>query len=199
MRQREDALRTELAGLCRKVYDKGYTSPLNGNMSVRLDAHTILITPSQVAKGSVREEMLLVVDIEGNVLQGDLPPSIETNAHLEIYKRRCDVNCVLHAHPLYVLSFAVAQRALDAHVLPESAALLGDIGVVLYHEPGSTALAQDIGKKSEKCDALLWMRHGMSVAAETLPMAFYKLEVMEILARTVYQAEVLRFFLEKQA
>ncbi len=76
------------------MYARGYTASNDGNISVRLGADRLLMTPKSVCKGFMTPDMMCITDLEGRKLQGDRDPSSEMLMHLEVYRQRPDVQAV---------------------------------------------------------------------------------------------------------
>ena len=91
----------------------GFLPATDGNLSVRLDARRLLVTPAGVRKGTLQPDALCLVDLDGGLLTGSAQPSSELRMHLEVYQRRPDVHAVVHAHPPTATGFAVAGVAID--------------------------------------------------------------------------------------
>ena len=94
IRRRHDILRFGML-----LHERGFVAATDGNLSVRLDRQSILITPTGISKGMMQPQDLVVVDIEGHKLAGRRSVSSEIAMHLLIYKMRPDINAVVHAHP----------------------------------------------------------------------------------------------------
>ena len=92
------------AGL--KIYQRGLVAANDGNLSVRVGDNALWVTPTGVSKGSMTEDMLVKLDLDGNRLEGTRKPSSETKMHLRIYKENPDVRAVVHAHPPAATAFA---------------------------------------------------------------------------------------------
>ena len=88
-----------ICDISRRLYDKNFVAANDGNISYRLSDQEIWVTPTGVSKGFVTEDMLVKVDIDGNILEGNRNPSSEVKMHLEILKNRKDIDGVVHAHP----------------------------------------------------------------------------------------------------
>jgi L-fuculose-phosphate aldolase len=95
----EHELRQELIEITNRLSSRGLIRAAGGNLSVRLNEAEILVTPTRLAKGYLREEEIVVVDMQGHTLRGNLPPSIDTRFHLAAYETRPDAEAVVHAHP----------------------------------------------------------------------------------------------------
>lgn len=182
MTKREIELRKLLAEYTRLTYEKGYTPPLNGNLSVRLDENHILITPTYFCKGKVTDRDILEVDGNGQVTGEDAKPSIETGLHLAVYRRRPEIHAVIHAHPKAVSAFAVANRPINTSIMPESVYLLGKIANIPYYMPGTAELRDAVAAQAEDHDTFLLYNHGMIAVGRDMEEAFYRLETMELCA-----------------
>ncbi len=120
----EEQLKQELVNTVRAFYYKGLVTNAGGNQSARLPgSNKVWITPSGYPRASLSPDDLIAVDLEGNVIEGDLKPSIETYAHLAVYKNRPDVNAVIHAHAPYVMGASLSGFLEITH--GEAAAILG--------------------------------------------------------------------------
>jgi L-fuculose-phosphate aldolase len=176
----EAELRSELVRYGRMMFDRGLTYATGGNISVRLDDETLLITPSGVRKGEMGADQLLVVDMEGRVL-GEGRPSIETPLHTAFYARE-DVNAVVHGHPPFCTSLAVMGEPLRTALIPEGILVLGDVPLVPYRTPGSVDLAEVMTTAGGDGKGYLMERHGALTVGDDLERAYNRLEEMEFIA-----------------
>jgi L-fuculose-phosphate aldolase len=95
------------------LLDRGLITGIGGNASVRLEGDEgILITPSALYKGELKPEDIVKIDIEGNVKEGLYKPSIEWHFHSAIYRRRLDINAVIHTHSPMTTGLALAGKNL---------------------------------------------------------------------------------------
>src|SRR5258705_13603889 len=101
------------------MYARGYTASNDGNISCRLGPDRLLMTPKSVCKGFMTPDMMCITDLEGRKIQGDRDPSTEMLMHLEVERRRPDVQAGVHAHAPTATGFA------DAPSPPDKAALAG--------------------------------------------------------------------------
>lgn len=158
----EEQLKIELAACVRGLFHKGLVSSGGGNHSSRMPgSNQVWITPSGYPRSHTKPEDLVKIDLDGNILEGSLRPSIEVPFHTEIYKRRPDVNAVVHTHSPYTQGVVLGgflgptkEREADSltvHVFDqdpkiplahgEGALILGDIPILrLPEELGEVAL-----------------------------------------------------------
>jgi L-fuculose-phosphate aldolase len=183
-----DSAGLAIVAVCHRLYERGLIAGPDGNVSARLSDGSILVTPSGMSKGIVTDEHLVVVDKEGQVLEGELPPSSELRMHLRIYKRRADVRAVVHAHPPTATGFAVAGESFLAPVLPEVILQMGEVPLVPYATPGTDALADALDPYLDHHDALLLANHGATTLGTTLTEAHHRMESLEHAARILLAA-----------
>lgn len=81
------------------LHERGYIAACDGNISARLDAERVLVTPTAMSKGAMQCADLVIVDMKGRKLKGRREVTSEIGMHLLIYRRRPDVRAVVHAHP----------------------------------------------------------------------------------------------------
>ena len=94
-------LREEVVHCCRLMAAKGLVAGTEGNVSARDKDDTILVTPSGMNKGEIEPEMLVRLNLDGQVLEGELEPTSEKFMHLEFYRQRPGVGGVAHGHPIF--------------------------------------------------------------------------------------------------
>ena len=111
--------------ICHKVYEKGFVSAYDGNISVITENNSILITRSGVCKGDVKESDIMEINFAGEIINGKGKISTEYKIHLYAYAKRPEVKAVVHCHPTYATAFAAAGRGLTEPVFPEVLLTLG--------------------------------------------------------------------------
>ena len=156
----ESQLRADIVEVGRRMYARGYTASNDGNISVRLDADRLLMTPKSVCKGFMTPDMMCITDLDGRKLQGERDPSSEMLMHLEVYRQRPDVQAVVHAHPPTATGFAVAGIPLDRAVLAEVLTTLGSIPIAEYATPSTSELPEAVRKYIKAHDGMLLANHG---------------------------------------
>jgi L-fuculose-phosphate aldolase len=187
----ESTLRADIVEVGRRMYARGYTASNDGNISVRLGAERLLMTPKSVCKGFMTPDMMCVTDLEGRKLQGDRDPSSETLMHLEVYRQRPDVQAVVHAHPPIATGFAVAGIPLDRPVLAEVLTTLGSIPIAAYATPSTSELPAAVRQYIKAHDGMLLANHGALTVGADLFAAYYKMETIEHFAKISLVARLL--------
>ena len=187
----ESSLRADIVEVGRRMYARGYTASNDGNISVRLGADRLLMTPKSVCKGFMTPDMMCITDLDGRKLQGDRDPSSEMLMHLEVYRQRPDVQAVVHAHPPTATGFAVAGIPLDRAVLAEVLTTLGSIPIAAYATPSTKELPEAVRKFIKAHDGMLLANHGALTVGADLYGAYYKMETIEHFAKISLVARML--------
>lgn len=181
--------KNELIEYGRMAGDKNYTPGISGNLSARC-GDMVVITSSGVANGYLTENDFAVVDFDGNAIEGEKPSS-ERMLHIEFYKKRPEMNYVMHVHSPYLTAFATAGIALDDKISPEIIYCFEKIPLAEYSIPGSKELVEKTSKYFENYDVVLMANHGVIIAGKDIKDAFYKLDLCENYAKTVICAKLL--------
>ena len=150
-----------------------------------------MITTSGSSNGYLTPNDIVYINNEGNSLEQGKKPSSEKFLHIEIYKRRPEINYVIHVHAPYLSSFASAGRDLMAPVMAENVFYFGGIPLAEYALPSTMELVENTVKYFDKYDAVLMADHGFVVASKTIEDAYMKLELAESYAQVVLNTEIL--------
>jgi L-fuculose-phosphate aldolase len=163
-----------------------------GNISVRVSAERVLITPAGKRKGNLTADGLIAVDLLGRCLDPAVGrPSSELGMHLCVYNQRPDISACVHAHPPYAVACSVAGISLAAPVLPEIVAAVGEIATAEYATPSTTEVAASISPLLGRGDAIILKNHGVLTIGPDLESALNKMEMVEHLAQVVFLASQL--------
>ncbi len=187
----ETQIRLDIVECGRRLYEKSFVASNDGNLSVRLNDHEFLATPTGVSKGFLRPEDLVTIDLHGNLIKGTRRPSTEIKMHLAIYEIRPDVKSVVHAHPIYATGFATAGIELKDCVLAEIVTTLGSIPLAPYATPSTSELPDSIREIMRHSDACLLANHGAVTCGEHIYDAYFKMERVEHYAHILYVAKTL--------
>lgn len=196
-------LREAVVAAGRRLGARGLISAGEGNISVRLDDGTLLVTPSGLRKDELATDDVLIVPIRtesGAAMQaaGAGPqPSSDIAIHRAIYRARPDVVAVVHAHLPAAMALTLAGEVPDPAALPETALFLPRLPYIPFATPGSAELAAQVaaalGEGPEPLPgAVLLERHGGVAVGATLDQAINRLELVEVLCRTWRDALLIR-------
>ncbi len=189
---REAEVRKIVIDYCRRLYDGGFLPGIDGNISMRLDENTAVVTPTGVCKGTVQEDELVTLTLDGRVVSGHKKPSCETPMHLTAYVHRPEVNAVIHAHSPNVLAFAMAGRPIDMRYAPFTYEHIGKVADVGFGTPGSDTLHEGVtAAVKEGYKAIVLQSHGSIVLGTDMLEAFVNTDLLEAYAGMLIKAETL--------
>lgn len=176
----------------RRMYARNYVAANDGNITCRVSPDTLWATPTGVSKGYMTREMLIKVDLEGQVLEGSAAPSSELKMHLRVYQENPAVRACVHAHPPAATSFAIAGIPLDRPILPEAVVQLGVVPVAPYAAPGTQEVPDSIAPYCRTHNAVLLANHGALTWGNSPLEAYMRMESLEYYAQvTMYTGSVL--------
>ena len=173
----ENTLLINLANICNKIHERKLANGLSGNVSVRV-SDKILITPSGFSLADIQPKDLVVLDIEGDFISGNNKPSSEKLMHLEIYKARPHINCIIHTHSPAATTFAYLNKQI-APVSPESAIFIPKLPIVRFEPYGTKKLAESVSYSLKDCNAVLIEKHGVVTVGSGITQAYNLLVVVE--------------------
>jgi L-fuculose-phosphate aldolase len=191
MQKTERELCQEIVQVGRMIWEKGWVAANDGNISIRLDQNRVLCTPTQICKGLMKPEDMIVCDMQGKKISGVRERTSEIMLHLTVYNLRPDIKSVVHAHPPVATGYAAAGRSLNLALLPEVVIGLGCVPLAGYGLPGTPELTDPMLPLIPKYDALLMGNHGAVCYGADLFQAFYRMETVEHFARISLVAELL--------
>lgn len=181
----------ELVRICHLLYDKELVTASDGNISVRVSGEHILLTPSGKSKGFVEAGEILVLDLEGNVVEGSGRASKEYPMHRAVYEECPKAGAIVHTHPVFATAFAMAGKTVPDQYLVETKVMIKGIALAGYAAPGTLALAEKVREKAKGNDAVLLQNHGALTIGKNLTDAFQKMEVLESVAKTIIMSRVI--------
>lgn len=166
----------------RRMYQKNYVASNDGNISCKVGDNALWTTPTGVSKGYMTEDMLVKVDLDGNILQGSAKPSSELKMHLRVYQENPQVRSVVHAHPPVATSFAIAGIPLSRAILPEAVVQLGEVPVAAYALPGTQEVPDSIAPFCNTHNGVLLANHGALTWGADPMQAYFRMESLEYYA-----------------
>lgn len=150
-----------------------------GNISCRLEGEKMAITPSGMEYSTLRPEDLVIMDLEGNCLDGCRKPSTEQPLHRAIYLARPDVQAIVHTHSIYASAFAAARKPIPGAIEDLVQIVGGEVRVAQYALPGSPLLGRYAAEALEGRTGALLANHGVIGAAGDLKQALLICQIIE--------------------
>jgi L-ribulose-5-phosphate 4-epimerase len=184
-----ETLREEIWRLHLELPRNNLVAWTSGNVSGRdPEMGLVIIKPSGIRYEDLTPESMVVVDLDGKVVEGNHKPSSDTCAHVYVYRHRPDVNGVVHTHSTFATAWAAVGRPIPAVLTAICDEFGGPVPVGAYAKIGGDEIGQEIIRSIGSSPAILMKNHGVFTVGKT-PEAAVKAAVMvEDVARTVFYA-----------
>lgn len=160
-----------------------------GNVTFRNDEGHVLVTPSGMPYETMVPEDIVVIDQEGNTLEGNKKISVDTEAILYILKNMPEVNAVIHTHQVYATAVGLVEDMLPAAVTTLPNACLGPINVAPYSSAADLEMGINTVKYINNKRAIILKNHGVIAVGGTLKEALYSAVYLEDVAKTYIMAK----------
>jgi L-fuculose-phosphate aldolase len=171
---------------------KGLVVGTAGNISLRIKdtagRELLAITPTGRYYNSLKVDDIVVVDFAGQKVEGELKPTIETVMHIEVQKARKKVNAVVHTHPPFCSTVAVARMDIPPLIDEQVIYIGGEIKVAEYALPGTPELAKNAVSALGPRNAVILANHGLLTVGRDMREALTFCELAEELAKIYISA-----------
>lgn len=187
-----ESQKIEVLEAAQQMCQEGFVVGTSGNVSLRFKdpegQEAVAITPSGCHYDTMKTNDIVIVDLEGQRLEGELTPSIETTLHTGIYKVRKKVNAVIHTHPVYGSIIAVAGLEIPGILDDQVTQIGGEIRVAPYAISGSPEMAANVIASLGPRNAVLMANHGAIAVGRNMREAFTMCKLAEKTARIFISA-----------
>lgn len=184
------ALREEVCEGNLDLARHGLVAWTGGNLSALTpERDRIVIKPSGLRYSDMRPEDMVVVGLDGAVIEGRHGPSSDTASHLEVYAGRPDVGSIVHTHSTYATAFAALGRPIPCVLTAIADEFGGPVPCAGYASIGSDAIGRAILSAIGGSPAILLKQHGVFTIGKTIADALKAAVMVEDAARTVHAAE----------
>jgi L-ribulose-5-phosphate 4-epimerase len=183
------AIREELVTLNQALPEYELVAWTSGNVSIRHPATGyVAIKASGVLFPDLTPETMVVVDLDGNVIEGGLKPSSDTASHLYIYRHRPDVNGVVHTHSNYATAFAALGKPIPVYLTAQADEFGGPVPCGGFALIGGEQIGKIVVESIGASPAVLLKNHGVFTVGPTGAAALKAAVMVEDVARTVWLA-----------
>ena len=183
------AIREELVILNRELPENGLVTWTSGNASIRdPESGYVAIKPSGVKFADLTAESMVVLDLDGNLIDGNFKPSSDTASHLYIYRQRPDVNGVVHTHSSYATAFAALGKPIPVCLTAHADEFGGPIPCGGFALIGGEEIGKVVVGNLGSCPAVLLKNHGVFTVGASGEAAVKAAVMVEDIARTMWLA-----------
>jgi len=187
-----EQLAPEVVRVAHALHANGWVANHDGNVTAAIGDGRYIATPTAISKGATKVSMLIVVNGDGEVIEGSRGSFSEIKMHLAAYKCRGDVRAVLHAHPPTATAFAVSGHSLGTPFMAEPIVSLGpEVPLIPFGLPGEPALDSSIAEALERADAVMLGNHGVLTVGPDLDTCLLRMELVEHLCKIALAAHQL--------
>ena len=180
-----DTQKQEVLNAALKLDRYGLIALSGGNVSWRMDSGEVLVTPSGMIYDDMVPEDILVVDLDGNIIERERKASVDTEALLYIYKNMPQVNAVIHTHQPYATGLGLVMDELPCNLSTMANATEGPVAVAEYGDPGSLSMGVEAVKAIGDRLAVVLKHHGVIAVGRDLRQALFSCVYLEEAAKTV--------------
>jgi L-fuculose-phosphate aldolase len=184
-------LKREVLETAQAMLHSGLVEGTAGNVSARLPDGNVVMTPSSVAYDTMTVDDLVVIDSDGNVVEGTRAPTTEKALHLACYRRYEEVGAVIHTHAQYASMFALVHEPIPAVIEEFVVYVGGDVPIADYQLTGSDELGEEIASHLDKTSAVLMANHGMVAIGSNLDKALHVTQLVDRSAKIIWGARVM--------
>ena len=177
---------------CNKMISTGLTRGTGGNISIfAREEGLVIISPSGIDYETMSAKDVVVMDLEGNVIDGENRPSSEYHLHTVFYKERSDIDAVVHAHPIYASTLSVLGMEIPSAYYLNAVCGGSNVRCAEYALNGTEELAENVFQAMKDRYVVLMANHGLVAGAKDIANAFNKAEEIELSAEIYYKAKLL--------
>ncbi len=183
--------REAVLATARRMLADGLVEGTSGNISGRLPGGLVCVTPSSVAYDTMTLADLVVVDLDGTVVEGTRSPTTEKDLHLSTLRRYPELGAVLHTHAVYATMFALAHEPIPAVIEEVVVYVGGDVPCCEYKGTGSRELGDEVAEHLADRGAALLANHGLVTCGPTPEKALHNAALVERTAKIVWGARTM--------
>lgn len=175
--------RQQVVEYCRKISDQGLSTGTSGNISIRNPENGLIaLSPSGMDYHQIVPEDIVILDADGNVVDGIRKPSSEWRLHTDFYRHKPDIYAIVHTHSMYCTVLATLNTPLRAVHYVITGSGVNEIPVAPYRTFGTKELSDAVMETIGESRGILMENHGMIASGVNIQRAFSLAVNMEFCA-----------------
>jgi L-ribulose-5-phosphate 4-epimerase len=185
-----EAAKQDILAYCLRSMDYGLNFNTQGNISLRVpdQPNRFLITPTDLEYDRMTADDIVLVDQDANVIDGPHEPSSEVTVHLAVYRRRPDVNAIVHTEPVFANVWGVIGEPITGALVNMVIYSKGDVPIMPFALSNNTAFGDAMCDVMGDLNAVVWANHGLLTVGDNLRDAFKTSVAVESAARVLVHA-----------
>ncbi|MCH2172763.1 class II aldolase/adducin family protein [Myxococcota bacterium] len=186
-----DEVKQEVLDTAKELLRSGLVEGTAGNISGRLPDGNVVMTPSSLSYEVMQLEDLVVLDLDGNVVEGERSPTSEKALHLACMRAHDDIHGVIHSHAIFATMFAVTHQPIPCVIEEFDIYVGGEVPVAGYQLTGSDSLGDEVARWVGDRGAVLMANHGLLTVGTSATNAMKVAQLVERTAKIIWGARIL--------
>ena len=184
------AAKQQILDYCLRSMEYGLNFNTQGNISLRVpdQPNRFLIPPTDLEYDRMTADDIVLVDENANVIDGPHEPSSEVTVHLAVYRRRPDVNAIVHTEPIFANVWGVIGEPITGTLVNMVIYTKGDVPIMPFALSNNTAFGDAMCDVMGDLNAVVWANHGLLTVGENLRDAFKTSVAVESAAQVLLHA-----------
>ena len=182
----------ELTRVGRELWERRFVTGSSGNLSVRLDDESLLMTAAGVSLRKLQSADLVVTDLAGKPHNAKERATSEYPLHVAAYRARSDITVALHTHPTFCVVWSKCNTGLPRDTVG-ARETLRDVALARYQPPGTAELADGVATALSQADNVFMERHGLLTVSTSIEDAFLQTDLAEEVARIAHFSRLAGF------
>ncbi len=177
-----EEMKQEVCDYAKQSYNEKLFAGTSGNLSL-FDGENMVITPTSVPYETITPDDMVVIKLDGTVLEGKYQPSSEWRMHAAVYEAKPEVSAIIHTHSPYATAFAVNNKKIPTILIEMVPFLGGDVPLAKFAVPGTKEVGLEAVKVMEERTGCLLANHGVLTVGNSLAQAHIRAIYVEDAAK----------------
>lgn len=184
------AAKAQILEYCLRSMEYGLNFNTQGNISLRVpdQPNRFLITPTDLEYDRMTADDIVLVDGDSNLIDGPHEPSSEVTVHMAVYRRRPDVNAIVHTEPIYANVWGVIGEPITGTLVNMVIYTKGDVPIMPFALSNNTEFGDAVCDVMGDLNAVVWANHGLLTVGDNLRDAFKTSVAVESAAQVLLHA-----------